>query len=122
MSIYKGFSFFRYQYNKSIVLTDIDIVKVDIYNHIFTRKGTRVKMFNYGTAIPDMLFEQLTEELVAQLEGEILNVIEFDPRVELISIQAIPFFETSSVYVIADLKYIELNVVDRFDLNLQFQG
>lgn len=122
MNLYKGFSFFRYQYDKSIVLTDIDLVKRDLYNHIFTRKGDRIKMPTFGTTIPDMLFEPLTEELLFDIDSQLRTVFNYDPRVELTSLEIIPFFDQQTVYALADLKYIELDVTQRFDLKLEFEG
>lgn len=122
MITYKGISFQRYQYDKSIVTTDIDLVKTDLYNHIFTKKGSRVKMPTFGTLIPDMLFEPLTEDLLFELQSQLEYVFSYDPRVDIISLNIYPFYDTQSVYAVADLRYVELNVTDRFDLNLEFQG
>lgn len=122
MTIYKGFSFFRYQYDKSIVTTDIALVKTDLYNHIFTKKGSRIKMPNFGTTIPDMLFEPLTEDLLLDLQSQLEYVFKYDPRVEIVNLTIYPFYDTQSVYAVADLNYKELNVTDRFDLNLEFEG
>lgn len=122
MTIYKGFSFFRYQYDKSIVATDIALVKTDLFNHIFTKKGSRIKMPNFGTTIPDMLFEPLTEDLLLDLQSQLEYVFKYDPRVEIVSLNIYPFYDTQSVYAVADLNYKELNVTDRFDLNLEFEG
>lgn len=122
MTIYKGISFQRYQFDKSIVMTDIDLVKTDLYNHIFTKKGSRVKMPNFGTLIPDMIFEPLTEDLLFELQSQLEFVFSYDPRVDIVSLNLYPFFDTQTVYAVADLRYIELNVTDRFDLNLEFQG
>lgn len=121
-SLYKGFSFFRYQYDKSIIVTDIDLVKVDLYNHIFTRIGERVKMPSFGTTIPDMLFEPLTEDLLFQIDTEMRKVFAFDPRVELVWLEVYPFYDTQTVFAAAELRYIELDITDRFDLRLEFQG
>ena len=122
MSTYKGFSFFQYQYNKSIILTDVKLVNRDLYNHIFTRLGDRVKMPRFGTRIPDMLFEQLDDDLVFDIDRELRNVFEYDPRVELISLNLYPFYDQSTVYAVADLRYIELNLNGRFDIKLEFEG
>jgi phage baseplate assembly protein W len=118
--VYNGFSFFRSQYDKSIIVTDIQLVNQDLYNHIFTRKGTRVKMPTFGTTIPDMLFEPLTEDLLFQIDGELREVFNYDPRVSLTSLNIYPFYDQQSVFAIADLRYIELNISGRFDLNLEF--
>ena len=122
MSTYKGFSFFQYQYNKSIILTDVKLVNRDLYNHIFTRLGDRVKMPLFGTRIPDMLFEQLDEDLLFDLERELTGVFKYDPRVELVSLKLYPMYDQSTVYAVADLNYIELNLNDRFDIRLEFEG
>ena len=120
--LYKGISFFRYQYDKSLVLTDIVLVKQDLYNHIFTRYGDRVKMKKFGCKLPDLLFEQLIDEVVFEIELEIRQVIQYDPRVELVNLEVTPFYDKGTVYVIADLRYIELDIIDRFDLNLEFRN
>ncbi len=122
MSTYKGFSFFQYQYNKSIILTDIKLVNRDLYNHIFTRQGDRVKMPLFGTRIPDMLFERLDEYLLFNIERELTNVFNYDPRVELKSLKLYPLYDQSTVYAVADLYYVELNLNDRFDIKLEFEG
>lgn len=79
-------------------------------------------MPNFGTTIPDMLFEPLTEDLLLELQSQLEYVFKYDPRVEIVSLNIYPLYDTQSVYAVADLNYIELNVTDRFDLNLEFQG
>lgn len=122
MNIYKGFSFFKYGYNKSIILTDIDLVKTDLINHIFTRRGERVKMPNFGTAIPDLLFQPLTNDLLDLIEEDLAAVFNYDPRVELESLQVIPIYDKQTVIASATIRYIELDTTDRLDLKLEFQG
>ena len=122
MNTYKGFSFFQYQYDKSITMTDVKLVNRDLYNHIFTRLGDRVKMPSFGTNIPDMLFERLTEDLLFDIEQELERVFTYDPRVSLISLKIYPLYDQSSVYAVADLNYIQLNLNDRFDIKLEFEG
>lgn len=120
--LYKGFAFSRYEYDKNIIVTDISCVNGDLYNHIFTRKGERIKMPDFGTTIPDMIFEPLTEELLLQIDSQLRNVFNYDPRVELESLDIYPFYDTQTIYAVALLKYIELDVTDRFDLKLEFKG
>lgn len=79
-------------------------------------------MPTFGTLIPDMLFEPLTEDLLFELQSQLEYVFSYDPRVDIISLNIYPFYDTQSVYAVADLRYVELNVTDRFDLNLEFQG
>lgn len=119
---YKGFSFKNYQYDKTIILTDVDLVKQDILNHIFTRRGERVNMPRWGTLIPDLLFEQMDEEVISTIENELRTVFNSDPRVEVLQLVVTPLYDRSLVVCTAVLRYIELNLQDRFDINLEFKG
>ena len=120
--IYKGFSTKRYQQDKSFVMTDMELVKEDLVNHIFTRRGERVRMAQFGTRIPDLLFEPLTEALIRVIEVELLNVFTYDPRVELVDMAVIPLFDEQAVVALVDLHYIELREKDRLSLRIEFDA
>lgn len=117
--LYRGFSSFEFQKHKSFKLRDIELVKMDLLNHIFTKRGERVMMPNFGTVIPELVFEPLTNELVDLMTEEVARVINFDPRVELLDIEAQPDFDTGSVTVSAKTLYVELNLVDNLELNIE---
>lgn len=120
--LYKGFSSFEFQKSKTFKLRDIELVKMDLLNHIFTRRGERVMMPNFGTIIPEVVFEPLTMELVDTIREEVLRVINYDPRVELLDIEAQPDFDNHYIYVAAQVYYVELDLVDNFELNIQFEA
>ncbi len=120
--VYKGFSTKQYQNDKNFVMTDMELVKEDLVNHIFTRKGERVRMAQFGTTIPDLVFEPLTEQLVAAVYAELKAVFLYDPRVELVDMVVIPLFDESAVVALADLNYIELNKNDRLSLRIEFDA
>ena len=122
MAKYKGISFLRYEYDKSLRLDDMALVKNDIYNHNFTRKGERVRMPWFGTGIQDILFEPMDEITIGQVQRELEEVFRFDPRVELIELNLYPFYETSTLLATSVLRYVELDLQDRFDINIQFKG
>jgi len=119
-NLYKGFSFKKFQKDKSFLMKDVDLVKEDLRNHIFTRYGERVKMANFGTRIPDMPFEQLELENLILIYEELENVFKYDPRVELLSLDIIPDFDNNIVLAYAELNYVELNINDRLDLKIEF--
>ena len=52
---YKGFSSANSVDN--FKLYDIDLVKQDIINHFYIRKGEKLENPNFGTIIWDMIFE-----------------------------------------------------------------
>ena len=118
--VYKGYSSFEYEKNDTFLITDVELVKLDLLNHIFTRRGERVMMPTFGTQIPDLVFEPLDDTTLAILESELLEVINFDPRVELIDLIITPNFDESRVEARANLRYIELAVTETLDLNIDF--
>ena len=71
--IYKGYSSFEFQARDTFLLTDVELVKLDLLNHIFTRRGERVKMAQFGTRIPDLAFEPLDQETLDILYFGILS-------------------------------------------------
>lgn len=119
--LYKGFSSYEYQKTKSFTLTDIEIVKMDLLNHIYTRRGERVMMPTFGTRIPDLAFEPLDPLTLDILREDLLQVINFDPRVSLIGLDITPYYDQNTVVASARLLYVELNVVDTIDLNIVFE-
>ncbi len=120
--LYRGFSTFQYQKDKSFKLTDIELVKMDLLNHIFTRRGERVMMPAFGTSIPDLVFEPLDETTISDVEDELEIVFDYDPRVELINMTIRPEYDRNSLTVDVQLRYIEFEIVDSFNLNIQFEG
>ena len=120
--LYRGFSSYEYQRTKSFKINDIELVKLDLLNHIFTRRGERVMMPRFGTRIPDLAFEPLDEITLIILEEDLRQVVSFDPRVELLQMQVVPDYDGNSVTVSIRLRYVELNMIDTMDINIQFEG
>lgn len=120
--LYRGYSSHEYQAKKTFSITDIELVRLDLLNHIYTRRGERVMMSGYGTRIPDLAFEPLDEITLSILEEDLRQVISFDPRVELIDLTITPDYDASSVSASAKLLYVELNMVGNLDINIVFEG
>ena len=82
--IYRGFSSQAWvDGKKTFTVTDIECVKTDLLNHIYTVLGERVHMAGYGTRIPDQAFEQNDEATIEIIKEDIRTVIDYDPRVTL---------------------------------------
>ena len=121
-ALYKGFSSYEFERVKEFSITDVELVKLDLLNHIFTRRGSRVMMPTFGTVIPDLVFEPLDAITTEMLEDELRKVIDFDPRVEIVKFQLIVDEDTHSVTLDAQLFYVELDIVDNFELNIVFEA
>jgi len=122
VGVYKGYSSFEFLAKKSFRLIDIELVKLDLLNHIFTSHGERVMMPNFGTSIPDMVFEPLDEDTIDRIEDELQTVFDYDPRVGLVSLDINPDYDTNTLTIAALLNYIELNTTELFDFNIEFEG
>lgn len=120
--LYRGYSSYQYQKQHTFKLTDIKLVETDLLNHIYTRKGERVNMPNFGTRIPDLAFEPLDPITLDILEEDLRAVISFDPRVELTQLQIIPSYDNNYVVAIIGLLYLELNITGNLNINIQFES
>lgn len=120
--LYRGLSSYEYQNNRTFNINDIELVKLDLLNHIFTRRGERVMMPQFGTRIPDMPFEPLDAITLDILRNDLETVFRFDPRVKLLNLNITPSYDNNTVIAAARLLYVELNIVDTLDLNLSFEG
>ena len=78
---YKGFSTLAGV--KSNQLDDIDLIKQDLLNHFYTRKGERVMNPGFGSIIWDMIYEPLDQANKEAIVEDCQKVINSDPRVQL---------------------------------------
>lgn len=120
--LYRGYSSHEYVAKKTFSIIDVELVKLDLLNHIFTRRGDRVMMPTFGTRIPDLAFEPLDEFTLEILEEDLRAVFDFDPRVQLIELSIIPDYDNNAVTAAAKLLYIELNLTGNLDINITFEG
>ena len=122
MAFYKGFSSYEFERVNTFKVLDQELVKLDILNQIFTRKGERVMMPNFGSIVPDIVFEPLDDTTLDILEEDLVTVVNFDPRVDLLEFSLEPDYDNNAVAVHMKLLYIELDLVDDVDLNILFEG
>lgn len=89
MSTYKGFSTvgrrFRFR------LTDFELAKQDFINHLHIRQGEKLMNAEFGTTIWDLLFENMSQSLRAELTAEIERVASSDPRFKVQNISIVEF-------------------------------
>lgn len=115
-TLFKGFS--TVDKNRApYTLTDTDLIKRDLLNHFYTKKGERVMRPNFGSIIWDVLMEQDSPMLQEEIKEDIQRIVDLDPRVELentilyINDQTIRAEVSVKYYNIdqADILYIEFN-------------
>ena len=116
---YKGFSTANWLANKKLAVSDIEAVKIDLANHIFTRLQERVVMPGFGTRIPDLPFEPNDEETAKIIQEDIMKVINYDPRVSLVSFVLMPIPDNNAIIAQVVLNYIEFNVQDTLRIDVK---
>lgn len=105
---YKGFS--SKEYKKNYKLFDFDLVKQDIINHFYIRKGEKLENPTFGTIIWDVLFENFTPEIKEAISKNVEEIINFDRRVK---INAVSVDTTEQgMRIELELVYLPLNLVD----------
>jgi phage baseplate assembly protein W len=91
-------------------LTNIELVKRDINNHFATPVGSRVMLPNFGTRIFEYLFDPFDEYTKNAIIEDATNVVNSDPRVELVSIDV--FQEDQSLTVAMQLLFKPESITD----------
>lgn len=109
---YKGFS--SKETSKNYKLYDIDLVKQDLINHFYIRKGEKLENPEFGTVIWDMLFEQFTEDVKNIIAKDVEEIINFDPRMAVNEVQIDS--TDQGIRIQADIVYIPFNINERMTL------
>jgi phage baseplate assembly protein W len=110
---YKGFS--SKETAKNYKLYDIDLVKQDLLNHFYIRKGEKLENPEFGTVIWDMLFEQFTEDVKNIIAKDVEDIINYDPRIAVNEVQIDS--TDQGIRIQADIVYIPFNVNERMTFN-----
>jgi phage baseplate assembly protein W len=110
---YKGFN--SKNSNKNFKSYDIDLVKEDILNHFYIKKGEKLENPQFGTIIWDILFEPFTEEVRELIANNVEEIINYDPRVAVNSV--IVDSTDQGIRIEADIIYLPFNINEKMTLN-----
>ena len=110
---YKGFS--SSEANKNFKLYDINLVKQDLINHFYIRKGEKLENPEFGTVIWDMLFEPFTPDVKEIIAKDVEAIVNYDPR---ISVQEVQIDSTDQgMRIQVELIYRPFNITEKMALN-----
>jgi len=115
-TMYKGFS--TVGRTKKYRLTDQDLIKQDLVNHFYIRKGEKLMNPNFGTIIWNVLFEPMTDDLKAVIIADIKQVASYDPRLSIDNVVVTEFEQ--GIQVELQLRFVESNQINL--MNLRFDG
>lgn len=105
---YKGFS--SRVPSKNFKIYDFELVKQDLINHFYIRKGEKLENPNFGTIIWDIIFEQFTATVRDSIAKDVERIINFDPRLKVSSLNVDS--TEQGIRIHADLLYVPENLTD----------
>jgi phage baseplate assembly protein W len=98
-------------------LVDSELVKRDLLNEIYTKKGERVMRPTFGCIVWDLLMEQDTPQLEEMVREDLERICNRDPRIAVNNINI--FKGDHSIRAEIDLRYIMLNSAEVLYLDFQ---
>ena len=110
---YKGFS--SSEANKNFKLYDINLVKQDLINHFYIRKGEKLENPEFGTVIWDMLFEPFTPDVKEIIAKDVETIVNYDPRITVQEVQIDSTDQGMRIQV--ELIYRPFNITEKMSLN-----
>jgi phage baseplate assembly protein W len=114
--MYRGFS--TVGRDKKYRLTDFDLVKQDVINHFYIRKGEKLMNPSFGTIIWNVLHEPLTDDLKSVIISDIKSIANYDPRVSFDNIVITEYEQ--GIQIELQLRYVQTNQSNL--LSLQFNN
>jgi phage baseplate assembly protein W len=116
MIMYRGFS--TVGRNRKFRLTDFELVKQDLINHFYIRKGEKLMNPDFGTIIWNVVHEPLTEDLKSVIVTDIKAIAGYDPRISIDNVVITEYDQ--GIQVELQLRYVQTNQTNL--LNLQFDN
>lgn len=110
---YRGFS--SKEVKKNYKLYDFELVKQDIINHFYIRKGEKLENPKFGTIIWDILFENFTQDVKDAIAKDVQDIINYDKRVKVNSVTVDS--TQQGIRIEAELVYLPLNLTDTLRLD-----
>ena len=99
---------------RSWALYDVDLINQDLLNHFHTRKGERIMRPEFGCSIWDLLMEQQSIGLRAEVTSEVRRICALDSRVTVNDVKT--SFADNSITVSASLTYLPSRTVRDFTI------
>jgi len=100
--------------------TSAEAIKTNLINYFLTGKGERYMNPTFGNGLQALLFDQLTESKVQQIDAVIKADIDFYfPRVEVVNIETEGIPDTNTVTFSMSYKIKDTNIEDELVINFE---
>tara|TARA_A100001201_G_scaffold133766_1_gene121044 strand:+ start:746 stop:1156 length:411 start_codon:yes stop_codon:yes gene_type:complete len=100
--------------------TSAEAIKQNLINYFLTARGERYLNPTFGNALQNLLFDQLTEDKVVQIDALVRADLEFYfPRVEPVNIETTGDPDRNSVSFSMSYKVKDTNIEDELIINFE---
>lgn len=100
---FKGFSTIG-RVRAPYTLTDSDLIKRDLLNEFYTKRGERVMRPTFGSIIWDVLMDPISATLEAAIREDVQTIVQRDPRIRHVDTTIIILDHTIRVEIV--LNYV----------------
>lgn len=115
MVTFKGFSTID-KVRAPYTVNDMDLVKRDLLNTFYTRRGERLMRPSYGSNIWDLLMNPEDTLTRAEIEEDVKRIIDAEPRVR--HIETVMFYSDQALRIEVTIEYIQTG--DQDSLYLEY--
>ena len=112
MALYYGYS--TIEKRKSVTITDKELIKRDLINHFYIKRGEKLMNPDFGTIIWDSLYEPFTETLKQALIEAVTRIAKYDPRLRIDQILVDEFEQ--GILIELQLSYVNSNETETLKL------
>ena len=110
---YRGFS--TIDQAKKFKLTDLDLVKQNLFNHFNIRKGEKLMQPGFGSIVWGLMFDPLTEDTKNLIVNDVKKIVGYDPRTKVTSVIVTQF--DYGVQIDIEMYYVPSNQSDTLRLS-----
>jgi phage baseplate assembly protein W len=118
MATFKGFSTLD-RVKAPFTLNDQELIKRDLLNEFYTKKGERVMRPNFGSVIWDLLMDPNDNKLVDVVTEDIKRIVGKDSRVE--HVKTTVYTSDHAISADVELRYLPFNNVESLYLIFEKQ-
>lgn len=112
--LYRGFSTIGNPFGKWRK-TDLEILKQDLINHFYIKKGEKLMNPSFGSNVPLMVMEPLDEATRQAIIADVKEVIADDPRLVASSVDIKEFEQ--GIQISIQMVYPEYDLSNTINLN-----
>jgi len=97
-----------------------DAIRTNLINYFLTGKRERVFNPNFGAGLRDLLFEQITQERIEDLQALIIEGLNlYFPRVEVIRLNLSPFPDENIISFALNYRVVDTSIEDEVTINFE---